>query len=173
MATRKPKPLRFRGHDFAMCLEPNEPFLRRVLIGWDKGQPLGAHLDELRSCVRLDDAWRDLGPVFKAPNGLRWDESKFAKAWGRLMKHAVAAKVRPLHFHCARHTFASWALDAGRSIKWVQEMLGHSSAELTLRTYAHLMPSGEDQMGWLEGGRDEADGPTAGMPVRFPNVHGR
>lgn len=76
-------------------------------------------------------------------------KSKFAKAWGRLMKHAVAAKVRPLHFHCARHTFASWALEAGRSIKWVQEMLGHSSAELTLKTYAHLMPSTDDEMGWL------------------------
>ncbi len=110
---------------------------------------LGAHLDELRAEVRKRDAWRDLGPVFTGPNGLRWDESKFAKAWGRLMKHAVAAKVRPLHFHCARHTFASWALESGQSIKRVQEWLGHSSAELTLRTYAHLMPSGEDEMGWL------------------------
>lgn len=56
MATRKPKPLRFRGHDFAMCLEPNEPFLRRVLIGWDKGQPLGImSADELQ---RLSN-WAD------------------------------------------------------------------------------------------------------------------
>lgn len=117
--------------------------------------PLRVLLDELRSEVRKRDAWRDLGPVFTGPNGLRWDESKFSKAWLRLGKHAVAEKVRPLHFHCARHTFASWALDAGRSIKWVQTMLGHSSAELTLRTYAHLMPSAGDEMGWLEAGASE------------------
>ena len=112
--------------------------------------PLGAHLDELRAEVRKRDAWRDLGPVFTNPDEKRWDESKFAKAWLRLGKHAVEARVRPLHFHCARHTFASWALAAGQSIKWVQAMLGHSSAELTLRTYAHLMPSTGDEMGWLE-----------------------
>jgi integrase len=51
-----------------------------------------------------------------------------------------AEKVRPLHFHCARHTFASWALEAGRSIKWVQATLGHASAEITLRPYSHLTP---------------------------------
>ena len=112
---------------------------------------LRAELDRLRSEVRTRDAFRELGPVFTASNGLRWDESKFSQAWLRLMKHAVEAGVRPLRFHDARHTFASWALASGQSIKWVQAALGHSSAELTLRTYAHLMPSEGDEMGWLEG----------------------
>lgn len=112
--------------------------------------PLGALLGELRALVRTNEAFREIGPVFKAPNGLRWDEAKFGVAWRRLMKHAVAAEVRPLRFHDTRHTFASWALASGRSIKWAQSMLGHSSAELTLRTYAHLMPDGGDEMGFLE-----------------------
>ena len=117
---------------------------------------LRAELDRLRAEVRTRDAFRELGPVFTAPNGLRWDESKFSQAWIRLSKHAVEAGVRPLRFHDARHTFASWALASGMSIKQVQAWLGHSSAELTLRTYAHLMPSEGDEMGWLEGGRDGA-----------------
>ena len=68
----------------------------------------------------------------------------------RLMKHAVAAEIRPLSFHDARHMFATWALEGGRSIKWVQERLGHASAELTLRTYAHLIPNEDDELGFLD-----------------------
>jgi integrase len=43
-------------------------------------------------------------------------------------------------FHTLRHTHASILLSRGRSIKAVSERLGHSSPELTLRIYAHLMP---------------------------------
>ncbi|HEX2508800.1 MAG TPA: tyrosine-type recombinase/integrase, partial [Miltoncostaeaceae bacterium] len=42
--------------------------------------------------------------------------------------------------HDLRHTFASTLLDAGCSIKELQVRLGHSSAKITLDTYAHLMP---------------------------------
>jgi hypothetical protein len=66
-------------------------------------------------------------------------------------------RLRGLH-HCCRYTFASWALDGGRSVKRVQERLGHSSAELTLRTYTHLMPSGEDELDFLsESGPDQTE----------------
>jgi integrase len=113
--------------------------------------PLRSALAELRPAARQRLAWEaNADRVFIAPNGLPWDEAKFGVAWRRLMARAVAAEVRPLRFHDTRHTFASWALDAGRSIRWVQERLGHSSAELTLRTYAHLMPDDGDEMGFLE-----------------------
>lgn len=92
----------------------------------------------------------DLGPVFLNANGARWDEANFGRSWRRLQKKTVAAGIRPLRFHDARHTFATWALESGKSIKWVQAMLGHSSPELTLRTYAHLMRAEGDEMGFLE-----------------------
>ncbi|MBB84749.1 MAG: hypothetical protein CL931_13145, partial [Deltaproteobacteria bacterium] len=41
------------------------------------------------------------------------------------------------------------ALEGGRSIKWVQLALGHSSPELTLRTYAHVVPRDEDSLEFL------------------------
>jgi integrase len=88
---------------------------------------------------------------------MRWDERNFARAFNRLRTKAHKTQnVRPLHFHCARHTFASWALEGGRSIKWVQTMLGHASAELTLRTYSHLMPSVDEDLDFLsESGPDQ------------------
>ena len=116
---------------------------------------LRAVLDKLRGEL---SPWESPGHVFLSPTGKRWDERNFARAFDRLRTKAhKAEKVRPLHFHCARHTFASWALDGGRSIKWVQERLGHSSAELTLRTYMHLMPSGDDELDFLSNVEPDRD----------------
>lgn len=44
-----------------------------------------------------------------------------------------------------RHFYASVLLDAGESIKAVSEYLGHSDPGLTLKLYAHLMPSSRDR----------------------------
>jgi integrase len=104
-------------------------------------------LGELRDKL---SPWEEPGYVFLSPTGKRWDERNFARAFDRLRTRALKAEnVRPLHFHCARHTFASWALEGGQSIKWVQSARGHASAEITLRTYAHLMPSTEDELDFL------------------------
>ncbi|MET7516387.1 tyrosine-type recombinase/integrase [Streptomyces sp. NPDC005480] len=45
--------------------------------------------------------------------------------------------------HALRHFYASALLDSGENIKAVSEYLGHSNAALTLRIYAHLMPSSQ------------------------------
>jgi integrase len=42
--------------------------------------------------------------------------------------------------HKARHVFASFMLKAGVPIKLVSEFLGHSSIEITLKYYGHLIP---------------------------------
>lgn len=46
-------------------------------------------------------------------------------------------KVTP---HDLRHTAASLAISAGSNVKAVQTMLGHSSAAMTMDTYADLFP---------------------------------
>ena len=43
--------------------------------------------------------------------------------------------------HAPRHFYASVLLDAGESIKALAEYLGHSDPGLTLKVYAHHMPS--------------------------------
>ena len=44
-----------------------------------------------------------------------------------------------MSFHALRHSFASQRVSAGRSMKEVQELLGHTSMQTTMR-YAHLAP---------------------------------
>jgi len=52
------------------------------------------------------------------------------------MKKAEIPRIR---FHDSRHTFASLLIEQGENIKYIQSQLGHSSPDVTLRVYAHLM----------------------------------
>ena len=52
-----------------------------------------------------------------------------------------------LKLHCARHTRASMALRAGKSVGRVTDQLGHADPSLTLRVYAHAMPEDEADVG--------------------------
>lgn len=49
------------------------------------------------------------------------------------------AEMRPIGWHVLRHTFASHLAMRGVSLKSIQEMLGHTTIEMTMR-YAHLSP---------------------------------
>jgi integrase len=47
--------------------------------------------------------------------------------------------------HEARHTFASILIAAGVNAKALSTYLGHSSIQITLDRYGHLMPGNEDE----------------------------
>ncbi|MFJ5639485.1 tyrosine-type recombinase/integrase [Streptomyces sp. NPDC093223] len=55
----------------------------------------------------------------------------------------VAAREHGMH--ALRHFYASVLLEAGESVEAVSEYLGHSDPGLTLRVYAHLMPSTQER----------------------------
>jgi integrase len=58
---------------------------------------------------------------------------------------ATAATGADLTAHRFRHFAASALIAGGASVKQVQAFLGHASAVITLRTYAHLWPGDEDR----------------------------
>jgi integrase len=51
-----------------------------------------------------------------------------------------AADVRRIKFHGLRHTCATLLLRAGEPVHVVSERLGHSKVQMTLDTYAHVLP---------------------------------
>lgn len=66
------------------------------------------------------------------------------RTWKRVWKTATAAAGTDLDTHGLRHFTASALISGGASVKQVQTVLGHSSAAITLRVYAHLWP-GDDE----------------------------
>ena len=59
---------------------------------------------------------------------------------------ARAREIRPIRFHDLRHTMASLMLQGGTSLKVVQERLGHSRPSTTANTYAHSIPTMQDEV---------------------------
>jgi len=51
----------------------------------------------------------------------------------------AAADLPHMRFHDLRHTYASLLLDQGENIKYIQRQLGHSSIQVTMDIYGHLM----------------------------------
>ena len=59
--------------------------------------------------------------------------------------HAFLKKynIPDIRFHDLRHTFASLLLEAGESLKVIQELLGHSSINTTMDIYTHITKQGK------------------------------
>jgi integrase len=67
------------------------------------------------------------------------------RRWKRLLSDAAKAAGVVVTSHAFRHFAASALISGGASVKQVQTFLGHASAVITLRTYAHLWPGDEDR----------------------------
>ncbi|HEY2906887.1 MAG TPA: tyrosine-type recombinase/integrase [Vicinamibacterales bacterium] len=57
----------------------------------------------------------------------------------------AAAKVKRITFHGMRHTTATLLLQAGEPVHVVSKRLGHARVEITLNTYAHVLPDMQQQ----------------------------
>ncbi len=55
------------------------------------------------------------------------------------------AGIRTMHLHDIRDTFASLLLSNGESPVYVKEQLGHTTIQMTVDIYGHLIPSSNRQ----------------------------
>jgi integrase len=120
---------------------PITPKLAAVLTEWKLACPKG-----------------ESGLVF--PNGdgtVEWHSNIIQRVWiplqiaaGVTVSRAGKRQAKYTGLHALRHFYASWCInretDGGLELpaKVVQERLGHSSITVTLDTYGHLFPRGDD-----------------------------
>ncbi|HLZ03422.1 MAG TPA: site-specific integrase [Bradyrhizobium sp.] len=136
---------------------PLTPKLLRALTEWKL------------ACPKDDKG--DLGLVFPNTEGkVEWHANIINRAWmplqiaagvtvqvrdddGKLVRDEKGKPVLQAKYtglHALRHFYASWCInresDGGLELpaKVVQERLGHSSITVTLDTYGHLFPRGDD-----------------------------
>jgi len=68
------------------------------------------------------------------------------------------AGLRKIRFHDLRHTFGSLLIQDGASLTYVKEQMGHSSIQITVDTYGHLIPGAD--IAWV----DRLDSKTTQQP---------
>ena len=66
-------------------------------------------------------------------HGARWHRSETWRVLRRLAKVSLPAKAGSLHPHDLRHAFVTLSLDAGASLRDVQDAAGHADPRTTRR----------------------------------------
>ena len=87
--------------------------------------------------------WQEQGYVFTHPNGTPLIPAQVAQEFAALIKRL---DLPHLTFHGLRHAFATMALQANINSKVVSEALGHSSVNITLDLYSHVLPNMQDEL---------------------------
>ena len=67
-----------------------------------------------------------------------------ADVWGKAFRSTLrGAGLKMIRLHDLRHTHASLLLPAGEPIHVVSKRLGHADIYITMKLYAHLLPSSD------------------------------
>lgn len=113
---------------------------RRVIdIDDNTIEELKAHEKVIEKNKRVcGNEYNDLDLLICRVDGSPVDVRNVNRRFEKLIKKLDMKKIR---FHDLRHTHATLMLAMGIPVKVVSERLGHEKVELTLNTYAHLLPS--------------------------------
>jgi len=123
---------------------------RRVVITPALSETLFALLSQ-RQRERIERGWPETPEwVFCSRDGTRPEPRNVERVWARLRRRAQKNGVRPFPLHSTRHSWATWALQAGKNIRWVADQLGHADASTTLNHYAHAMPEDDHDLSFLD-----------------------
>lgn len=90
---------------------------------------------------KLSKGWREMPEwVFVSETGTAIDSSSWRK---RVFEKALEkAELRKIRIHDLRHGFASQLIQAGESLAYIRDQLGHHSIKVTVDIYGHLAPEG-------------------------------
>lgn len=107
----------------------------------DMSDQLAATLKGLLTQRKREALQKGLGEihelVFHRGSGAPLEQNYVRRIFKRILKKAGLREIRP---HDMRHTFASLLLTQGESPVYVKEQLGHSSIQITVDIYGHLIP---------------------------------
>ncbi len=73
--------------------------------------------------------------LFEGPSGGKYSSSSVQKIWKKALRQAGISEQ--FNFHCLRHSFATHLLENGTDIRYIQQLLGHSSSKTT-EIYTHV-----------------------------------
>jgi integrase/recombinase XerC len=104
---------------------------RTVFFGSTAASAVRRYLKRRHELINKTDCeW-----IFLNSHGKRLSETRIRQILNQyLLKLAMQKRISP---HSFRHSFATHLLNAGADLRWIQELLGHSSLSTTQK-YTHL-----------------------------------
>jgi len=126
-----------RGRSKSRTETPKNGKSRRVDMSKQLAETL-AQLKRQRLEEKLNKGWQEMPPwVFITEKGTpliegHWRERVFNKALEK-------AKLRKIRIHDLRHGYATQLIQAGESLVYIKDQLGHHSIKVTVDIYGHLV----------------------------------
>ena len=104
---------------------------RTVFFGSTAASAIKSYLNKRHELIDKEASeW-----IFLNSHGSRLSETRIRQILNQyLLKLAMQKRISP---HSFRHSFATHLLNAGADLRWIQELLGHSSLSTTQK-YTHL-----------------------------------
>ncbi len=114
-----------------LCITGKGRKERTVFFGSTAAMAMKRYLEKRHELVAAEDP----GWIFLNLRGNRLSETRIRQILNQyLLKLAIQKRISP---HSFRHSFATHLLNAGADLRWIQELLGHSSLSTTQK-YTHL-----------------------------------
>jgi integrase len=141
------------GQGFSFRPPKSTSSVRALKLTAANVQQLKHHRNEQTTHRLSIGLYQDHDLVFASPTGAPQHPSTFRDAWKKIRSDAGVT----VRFHDLRHAHASLLIRDGAHPKMISERLGHAGIQVTMDTYAHLMPGVEAEKvanldGWLANG---------------------
>jgi len=137
-----------RGISWGKIETPKSGKTRRV----DMSKQLTETLLNLKRNRKIEPIDGDNDWIFTSSTGSPIDASHFRSRIYNLALQKTG--LRKIRIHDLRHTYASFLIQAGESLAYIRDQLGHHSIKVTVDIYGHLAP---------EGNKDAVDGLDDGI----------